>query len=284
MNTRVLLVFCSGLLLANLDVFLALFRLSRVDDTASHIVLIPVITAILIYQNRDAIFAAARPQVKWGLAVVAVGVILRIVASLYYQGASSPAGWPTLSAVSVVVMMLGGFLLCCGQAAFRAALFPLAFLVFMIPIPPPVLHVFVQFLKVGSTEVVAALFTLTGTAHYREGFVFSLPRFAIEIADECSGIRSTIALVLTSLLAGYTLLNSGWNRLMLVAAVLPVAILKNGIRIVSLSLLATHVNPEFLTGQLHNDGGFVFFFLSLLILVPVLGVLRRSEVRLTSPS
>ncbi len=50
---------------------------------------------------------------------------------------------------------------------------------------------------------------------------------------------------------------------------LPLAIVKNGIRIVSLSLLARHVNPSFLTGQLHHEGGFVFFLLRCVIMSPL---------------
>ena len=133
-------------------------------------------------------------------------------------------------------------------------------------------------LKTGSTEVVSTLFTLTGTPFFRDGFVFTLPQFAIEVADECSGIRSSIALVLTSLLAGHTFLQSGWTRALLVVAVLPVTILKNGIRIVGLSLLSIHVDPSFLKGQMHREGGVVFFLLALAMLAPVFALLRRSEI------
>jgi exosortase/archaeosortase family protein len=66
----------------------------------------------------------------------------------------------------------------------------------------------------------------------------------------------------------------------LLGAVLPMTVLKNGIRIVSLSLLAMYVDPEFLTGQLHHEGGMVFFLLALALLTPVLVVLRRLEPHL----
>jgi exosortase len=132
--------------------------------------------------------------------------------------------------------------------------------------------------------MVAALFTLTGTPYLREEFVFTLPKFVIEVADECSGIRSTIALLLTTLIAGHLFLGSGWARLFLVLAIFPVTILKNGIRIVSLSLLASHVNPDFLIGRLHSDGGIVFFLMALALLAPVLNLLRFSELRLAAVS
>jgi exosortase len=147
----------------------------------------------------------------------------------------------------------------------------------MLPIPPVVLNAIVSFLKVGSTYAVDALFALTATTYHRDGFVFTLPSVTIEIADECSGIRSSIALLLTSLLAGHLYLRAGWSRALLVAAVLPIAILKNGIRIATLTLLSIYVNPSFLAGRLHTDGGVVFFLISLAILAPVLIALRRAE-------
>jgi exosortase/archaeosortase family protein len=107
--------------------------------------------------------------------------------------------------------------------------------------------------------------------------VFTLPGFIVEIADECSGIRSSIALLLTSLLAGDMLLNSGWKKALLVAAVLPVTVFKNGIRIVALSLLSIHVDPSFLEGQLHRDGGIAFFLLAIAMMAPVLAALVRLE-------
>jgi exosortase len=178
---------------------------------------------------------------------------------------------------ALVVLWVGGFLLFYGPKAFRAALFPLLFLGFMIPIPSLVLDGAIWILRTGSTDAVGGLFSLTGTPYYREGFVFSLPNLVIEVAEECSGIRSSIALVITTLIAGHLCLDKGWKKAVLVAVTLPLTIVKNGIRIVTLSLLAIHVDPGFLTGQLHHEGGFVFFLLTLAMLAPILGLLRGTQ-------
>jgi exosortase len=148
----------------------------------------------------------------------------------------------------------------------------------MVPIPDSVVDGATRFLKSGSTEAVAWLFKLTGTPYHREGFVFTLPKFVIEIADECSGIRSSIALLLTALLAGHLCLTSPWKKAVLVAVILPLAILKNGLRIATLSLLAIHVDAGFLKGQLHHEGGIVFFLVTLGILAPIFILLQRSEM------
>lgn len=269
-------IYCLLVMLGNSSALRGLVDLSRQDATASHLILIPLVTLALVYQSRDSIFSSVRFEWRAGLGVICLGLGL-LVAAKMHQSSGGHNDSLTLMIAMLAVLWVGGFLLFYGPESFRAALFPLLFLGFMIPIPKTLLDGAILFLKTGSTETVADLFTLTGTPHYREGFVFSLPNVVIEVADECSGIRSSIALLLTSLLAGHMFLKSGWKKILLVIAILPIAIVKNGIRIVSLSLLATYVDPEFLTGQLHHEGGIVFFLLALVMLAPLFVLLRNSE-------
>ena len=56
-------------------------------------------------------------------------------------------------------------------------------------------------------------------------------------------------------------------------------IIKNGIRIAVLTILAIRVDPSFLFGRLHRDGGVVFFLIGLALLVPILWLLASSEGR-----
>jgi exosortase len=265
------------LLAVNAQVVAALIDLARHNNTASHVVLVPLVTLVLIYQDRSVIFSSHRPALLAGVCVALLGLGVLVAGRLAEAAGVTDA--LSISVAGLVVAVEGGFLFAFGGQPFRAALFPLAFLFFTVPIPSFVIDGATQFLKAGSTEVVAWLFTLTRTPFYREGYVFALPTAVIEIADECSGIRSSIGLMLTGFLACHTFLRRGWTRAVLLGAVLPMTVLKNGIRIVSLSLLAMYVDPEFLTGQLHHEGGIVFFVLALALLAPVLVVLRRFEPR-----
>jgi exosortase/archaeosortase family protein len=83
--------------------------------------------------------------------------------------------------------------------------------------------------------------------------------------------------MLTSLLAGHMFLSTPWKKALLVIVILPLTVLKNGIRIVTLCLLAMRVDPSFLTGQLHHEGGIVFFMVTLLIVFPLFAWLCRNE-------
>lgn len=262
--------------LINAATLRALADLGSGNPTASHHVAIPLVTLVLLYLGRDSVFANQRPALVTGALVLLSGFALSFGSRL---GPGDSTVTLSIGVAGVALSWVGVFLMCFGVPAARAAMFPLAFLVFMVPMPQVAVDTATRFLKAGSADVVSALFSLTGTPFHRDEFVFSLPAFVIEIADECSGIRSSIALLLTSLLAGYWYLTKPWTRIVLALAIVPAALLKNGIRIVALSLLAMHVDPSFLTGQLHHEGGIVFFALTLVLLLPVFAWLHRSDRR-----
>jgi exosortase len=137
---------------------------------------------------------------------------------------------------------------------------------------------FVYTLQVGSTEITNLLFMATGVPFLRESFVFHLPGMSVEVAKQCSGIRSSLALLITAILAGHLFLETGWKKVVLAVLIIPITMFKNGIRILILTLLGTYVDPKFLiNSSLHRDGGILFFILALLLLAPILYWLRKSE-------
>ena len=107
--------------------------------------------------------------------------------------------------------------------------------------------------------------------------MFRLAGFNIEVAKECSGIRSSVALLIIALVVGHLLLRTFWRQVVLVMVGLLIMVVKNGVRIATLTILGQYVDPGFLYGRLHHDGGMVFFFLGLILLLPVLWFLKRGE-------
>jgi exosortase len=179
----------------------------------------------------------------------------------------------------MVLVWIAGFVLCYGMRSFHAALFPLFFLLLMIPIPTLVLDNTVLALQKGSSQVTYALFKLLGVPVFWQGFRFSLPGVEIEIAKECSGIRSSLALFITGILAAHVFLRSGWRMIVLSLSTIPLAIFKNAVRIVTLSWLGVYVDRSFLFGRLHHQGGILFALVALAIFVPLLFALQESESR-----
>lgn len=259
-----------------------LFAFSRADESASHLVLIPIVSAGLVWYRREKIFSSVQTAPVSGLLLVLLGIAAAIMTALSGL-ASGSQSWLMLRVAALLVVWAGAFLLVFGSAAFVRARFALAFLLFTIPIPTVLLDGATELLKRGSTEVAGTLFSLSGAPFHREGFEFALPGIVIRVADECSGIRSTIALVLTALLAGHMFLDDAWKKAVLVLAILPITIFKNGVRIVTLGLLASYVDPGILSSRLHRDGGALFFILALVLLAPLLALLRPREIPVTQP-
>jgi exosortase len=276
LRTALFGAYCCAVSVAQWSVVWALFKYSQRDMSSSHLVTIPFVSAALLYHARHNIAASIRSGIVPGLLLCAAAIMLRLWADASLSQAAQES-WLSAAVLSLVMLWVGGFVAVFGVNAARKSLFALGFLLFTIPIPNAALTAVVYSLKVGSTETVAALFKLTGTPYFRNGFVFDLPNLVIEVADECSGIRSTIALTLTMLLAGHTFLTTFWARTLLIAAVVPVTIFKNAFRIVSLSLLSIHVDPAFMTGRLHHEGGIVFFLIGLALIAPLITVLRNAE-------
>jgi exosortase len=260
---------------------LVVYSLSR--ESSSHIILIPFVTLFLLYSERTRIFASPRTSTWPALGLICAGLAFYSFAAwrLYPQGGDALLPVATFS---LVLIWLGWFLLCYGIKATRNAAFPLLFLLLMVPLPDGILNRVVYLLQQGSTEISYLLFRTVGVPVLKQGFLLFLPGVTIEVAEECSGIRSSVALFITCLLAAHLFLRTPWKQVLFALMAFPFAIVKNGIRIVTLSLLSIYVDPSFLAGRLHRQGGFVFFLLVLAILAPFLRALQKSEGRPAFPT
>ena len=74
-----------------------------------------------------------------------------------------------------------------------------------------------------------------------------------------------MAIFITAVLAGYIFLTSFWKRIFLVVCAVLIAMFKNGIRILTLSLLGNYVDPRILQSSLHREGGIPFFIVALVL-------------------
>ena len=260
----------------------ALVVFSLDHESSSHILLIPLVSLYLLYTERSRIFRAVRASTVPGSAATLAAIALYFVVTRKVS-AQDPEHFLPYAALAIVLLWLSGFLLCYGGEAWRRASFSLLFLLLMVPLPPAALERSIYLLQQGSTEIAYLLFKTVGVPVLRHGFILAVPGVTIEVAKECSGIRSSVALFITCLLAAHVFLQTKWKMLVFVLLAFPLAIVKNGIRITTLTLLSVYVDPSFLTGSLHHEGGFVFFLLALAILFPVLLLLQKSEHASASP-
>jgi exosortase len=252
------------------------------SELHQHIPLIPLISGYFLLVNRSRIRLHQGWNPWTGLVTVAAGGLVWGAAEFFSPGV---ARGDHLSAkmAGLVLWVLGAFVLAYGLKSLREGLFPMLFLAFIIPVPGFILDPSVSFLQTTSATAADFIFRLTGVPFLREGMFFSLPGIEVEVAKQCSGIRSSLSLIITALIAGKLFLQKGTGKIALVSAVIPITIFKNALRIVTLSILASYVDPVFITGHwLHRSGGIPFFVVGLALLSPVLWLLRRLEGKPTS--
>jgi len=258
-----------------------LARLSFSSDLYSYIPLIPLISVYLIWTGRRALPSVFIRSARHALIPLSAGLVL--LASYAW---ARRMGWKpevsdylALMMVSLILLLAAGCLFVLGKATLRAIAFPAAFLFLAAPIPSRLHDGIEQFLQRASADAAHLLFWMSGTPVFRQDFVFHLPGFSFEVAPECSGIHSTLVLFIIGLLAGHLFLRTHWARALLVLAVIPVALLRNGFRIFTIGQLCVHIGPEMIDSYFHRHGGPIFFALSLFPFYICMVILQKAESR-----
>jgi exosortase C (VPDSG-CTERM-specific) len=256
-----------------------LVRFGFKTDTFSHVLLIPFITGYLLYWRRHDL---PSPSPRWSgivLVPLIVGIASLGVFSFFkMDGRRLPtADYLFLTILPLVCFWIAGVICLWGPARARALAFPLSFLLFTVPFPMVLTHAIESFFQHASAEAAAWMLALSGTTVLRDGLFFMLPGILIEVAEECSGIRSTLVLFITSLLGGYLFFRLPRYRAIIAFAVIPIAIVRNGFRIVTIALLCVHIGPQMIDSVIHRRGGPLFFALSLIPFFALLLLLYRRE-------
>ncbi len=256
-----------------------LFRLGLKDDEYTHVLLVPFIAAALIYADRRKIFSEIR-CCRFAIFPMVFAMGLLAFGQRNPELFSHPEGLRLFLATALGIgVLMADFSLCFGVSAFRRALFPLVFLLLSVPVPKPAMSRVIGLLQEGSAAFSAILFRLIGMPALRQGFAFSLPGFDIKVAEQCSGIRSSIVLCIASVLAGHLFLRAFWRKLLLVMLTVPLVIFKNAVRIVTISTLAVYINHGFLYGRLHYYSGIPFSLVEFAVVTPLLIGWRNLETR-----
>jgi exosortase len=252
----------------------ATFSLSLHDDQYTHILLILPISAALILLDWNSHNVANRLSLS--IASLMVVAVFANVALIRARTLGSDVQL-SLRMLALVLWCIAAFAFCFGRRAFRQALFPLLFLLWLVPFPGFVVNAIVGFLQYSSAATAHAIFFAARVPVEQRGLLIHIPDLTLEVAPECSSIRSSLVLVVTTMVLAHLLLRSSSRKLLLVALAVPLAIAKNGLRIFVLGFLAIRVDPSYLTGRLHHQGGFIFFLIALAGVFLALWILRRGE-------
>jgi exosortase C (VPDSG-CTERM-specific) len=279
LSRRVLafLFFTAGLLAAFARSLASLAVHAAGSELHSHILLIPFVAAYLIYIRRRQLPKEYSSSPGWAAAPLIVG-LAAVAVALVKSSSLSHNDYLALMALSFVCLLATGGFLFLGRKWMSAAAFPFAFLIFMVPMPDAMAEALETASKLASAEAANLFFNLTGTPVLRDGRVFQLPNIVIEVAQECSGIRSSWVLFITSLVAANLFLKSAWRRAVLVCFVIPLGVVRNGFRIAVIGILCVQIGPRMIHSIIHRRGGPLFFVLSLVPLFLLLWWLRRGDL------
>lgn len=244
------------------------------DPNFSHGFFVPAFAAFIVWQDRQRLIALPRSSSLWGLPIILTSLSMLLLgvfgAELF------------LSRSSLVVLLAGLVLFFMGTKVFRGLLFPLLFLLLMVPIPVIIFSQITFPLQIFASKVAAGCLPPMGVPVLREGNVINLPAMPLEVAEACSGIRSLLSLITLSLMYGVLLEKRIGLRVALAIASVPIAVAANGLRIVGTGLLVQYWDPDKAEGFFHVFSGWLIFVVSLLMLFFVhrllLVVFRQREV------
>jgi exosortase len=267
--------------------------LAFTNDAYTHIILILPLSAALIYTDwkyvdskhtdSPALRIDARSSPRLGAILLALALLIGGYAR-WGMGATPDDVRLSLDMFALVIWWIASVLLSFGMKTLHSLRFPLCFLFLMVPIPAFALGRIIEFLQYQSALAARIMFRLVGVPATQDGIMLSIPRLDIEVARECSSIRSSLMLIVTTMVLAHLFLRSWWRKILLIAAAIPLSVAKNGFRIVTIGELGTRVDPGFLNGKLHHNGGILFFGLSVVAVGAVLWVLRRTELPLKRES
>jgi len=236
------------------------------DPNFSHGLFVPMFSGYVVWQRRDRLRQLPLRPAVFGLVIIAGALALLLVGVL---GAEL-----FLSRTSIIALLVGLVVYYFGWAHLRALAFPLAFLIFMVPLPSIVMNEITFPLQFLASKLASGLLPLIGVPVLRQGNVINLPSMSLEVAEACSGIRSLTSLIVLAIIYGYMMESRRWARYVLVAAAIPIAVIANALRILGTGACVQYWDPEKAEGFFHSFSGWLLFMVSVALLLTIQSALK----------
>lgn len=255
-----------------IPVFIQLYTLrwQMIDYTHAYFIL-PV-SLWLAWRKREVLIPAAssNPSVTFG------GLFLLVFGLLVYL-----FGWRLdyllISTFSMIPVLFGLVLYFYGQRAAKTLLFPILYLLLLVPPPLGILDSITLPMRYGVTlgaDIFLKFFDIPVT---RDGLLLSIGGNQIYMGAPCSGLRSLVTMLALGLVYAYLIPLSFKNKVTLVLAIIPLALLGNLIRIATTCLAVFYLGPQIAEGPVHFLSGLVIFVIMLACFVALEKRLEENE-------
>jgi exosortase len=237
------------------------------DSYYSHGILIPFVSAYLIWNQKEGIQRIIPSSSPWGLRVFLAGVVLHLISAIFHVYFTS--------GFSMIVMLIGLILHFLGKEILLKVLFPVLFLIFMIPLPM-VLVANISFkLKVFAAQLATNILN----NHLRipclqDGSTIRMQHTQVIVDDVCSGLRSLISLTALGAIFAYWINANLFKKSLVFLSTIPIAVVTNAMRIVLLSSVSEIWGAQYAVGLFHDLSGLVVFALAFVLLFAVVKLLE----------
>jgi len=238
-----------------------------VDSNYSHGFLVLPLSAYFAWERRAALARATPSLSWWGLPLLIAGVLALAVGRLGVEQMSMRVGF--------VLTLNGLVLFLLGRDVYRLLLFPLWFLVLMVPLPQSLVNVIAFPLQLFAADLAVNVLQSLAIPVLREGNIIHMPETQLFVAEACSGLRSLLALLTLGVVFAYFFRRSWIERVILVASTIPIAILVNAFRVALTALLTHYYGAEMAEGTIHMTEGFFTFGLAFVLLLGEAALLSR---------
>ncbi len=274
LSTLPFLAVGAGVLYLYLPVLANLVYQWRTDESYSHGFLIPIVSAYLVWERRHRIRRCPHRAFPWGYGVLLLGL------ALFLLGRAATFGYPTR--LSFLIVLVGLVLFVAGPAVVRTLSFPLAYLLFMVPLPAILLNTIAFPLQLLAARTATVTLDLLNVPVLQEGNIIDLPTTRLEVTEACSGLRSLVSLLALAVIYAYMIRRTWRDRLLLTLSAIPIAVVANAARVTLTGLLAQLYGPQAARGFYHVFSGWIVFLVAFGLLITegrILSALRPSEGR-----
>ena len=273
-NTPLLLV-ALGLLFLYTPTLYDLFRGIWTSDEQGHGPIVLALSLWLIWRKWPEFNSASLPPrpSAWGWGWLIVGL------TGYALGRSQSTYFGEVG--SFIVLLVGLILLLRGPAQLRLLLFPLFFMIVMVPLPDSLVDAVTHPMKMAVSAVAESALDLAGYPVARTGVVLQVGQYQLLVADACAGLHTLFTLEAMGLLyLNVVRFSSGLRNVALAILIVPISFAANVIRVVVLCLITYHFGDAAGQGFLHGFAGMVLFLSALMLIIGVDTLLRALSAML----
>jgi exosortase len=231
------------------------------DDNYSHGFLIVPIALFLAWERRGKLMALPLQPSLLGLLIV--------LGSIAVLAAGTLGAELFLTRVSMIGAIAGTIVFLCGWRHLQALVFPVAFLILMVPLPAIVFNKITFPLQMWASQAGEFGISALNIPVLREGNIIVLAHTKLEVVEACSGIRSLVSLLTLGIVYAYFIDGRTPVRWLISLSAVPVAIVSNAMRITGTGVAAHYYGAEAAEGFFHSFSGWAVFAVAFVAMLAV---------------